>query len=124
ERWLSQQRQGSVLVHEYEKLLEQLPLAIDEMADFLGAELDEGQKRAIATELDINSAYEKSRARKIPFEHVRRRINILLGRRVSFADDHLMLHPQHVSSHKGAIGIWRDELDVDEVAVIEQRFGR
>lgn len=123
EKWLSQLPQGSVLVQDYEKLLRSLPQAIKEIADFLGIPAEEKTISSIRDELDIASAYSRSRAKQVPFEHIRRKIKFLLGKKATFADNELMLHPGHVSSHKGEIGIWENTLTENEISIIERHFG-
>ncbi|MBK1696663.1 sulfotransferase domain-containing protein [Rhodovibrio salinarum] len=123
EEWLMTRPQSEILVQNYEELLNSLPLAIKNVANFLNVHLDPNIVQDIEKELNIEEAYSRSRKRKVPFEHLRRRINFVLGRKANFADEELMLHPQHVSGHKGAIGIWRDHLTDDELQEIKRVFG-
>lgn len=113
-----------VLVQEYADLLNDLQNSISKIANFLGIEVDAGHIATIAKELDINVAYDRSRNKKIPFEHLRRRINRILRRKINFADEELMLHPEHVSPHKGRIGIWQDNLTQEELAELDRQFGK
>jgi hypothetical protein len=122
ERWLLKCDKNDVLVQEYEMLLLNLPKAVQEISDFFGVKLSEPQISAIADELNINAAYDLSRQKKVLFEHTRRRIKMLFGGKITFADDELMLHPEHVSKHKGEIGIWKDALSAEEVSMIEDNF--
>ena len=122
EEWLARRPPGHVLVQDYERLLTRLPEAVGEVARFFGAELSAPEIARIAAELDINKAYARSRARKVPFEGIRRRLNFLLGRKTAFADDELMLHPGHVSEHRGQIGIWRERLTGNDLAAVESMF--
>lgn len=123
EKWLLERPSSQVLIQEYGLLLNDLPVAIAEVAGFIGADLDSAQVSRISEELSLDSAYDRSRSRKAPFEHLRRRINRLLGRKVAFADDELMLHPNHVSEHRGKIGIGEACLNPEELRVINEAFG-
>lgn len=123
EGWLAVRPEGEVLVQDYALLLTALPEAVREVADFLGARLPEAEVARIAGALGIDRAYVRSRARKVAFEGVRRRLNFLLGRGAVFADRELMLHPEHVSEHRGQIGIWRERLSPPEIEAIEEALG-
>ncbi|WP_162308081.1 sulfotransferase domain-containing protein [Segeticoccus rhizosphaerae] len=123
ESWLTNGPRGRVLTQDYEVLLTDLRRAVQEVADFVGVKLTADTVDALVAELNIDAAFQKSRSRRVPLEHWRRRANRLLGRQVQFADKELMLHPQHVSKHKGKIGAWATGLDAHEVAAIEARFG-
>lgn len=123
ERWLAEHSRSSVLVQDYQTLLVELPEAIEEISRYLGAGLTKEKIARISAELDIRIAYQKSRTKRLMFEHLRRRVNMVLGRKMNFADDELMLHPEHVSAHRGEIGIWKSSLTPEELAVIEKHFG-
>lgn len=123
EDWLRGRPEGSVLVQDYDTLLNGLPVAIDQISDFLDADLDRDAAVKIASELNIEDAYRKSRKKRVPFETIRRRIAMLLGRKVAFADERLMLHPAHVSNHKGQIGVWQTALDAADLKTLEAHFG-
>jgi hypothetical protein len=122
EQWLIERKPEHVLVQDYPLLLRELSEATDQIANFLNVEIEQQLKSAILSELNVDIAYQRSRQKKIPFEHLRRRINRLLGRRIAFADDQLMLHPRHVSEHKGEIGVWEKGLSPEEIEAIRQRF--
>lgn len=122
ERWLTRNPAGSVLVQDYETLLTALPTAVQEVSQFLNADLNAEEIGEISGQLDIKVAYKKSRAKTPRFEHWRRRANILLGRKVAFADDELMLHPEHVSTHRGEIGIWKNALTAEDLSTVERHF--
>ncbi|PZT91817.1 MAG: hypothetical protein DI637_01420 [Citromicrobium sp.] len=123
EHWLQNGPKGKVLVQEYQLLLTDLSAAMEQLSSFVSANLDDAQKAQLLNELGIDSAYEKSRQKRVPFEHFRRRIGRLLGMKTVFADEKLMLHPNHVSAHKGEMGIWQTALDQSDVELIEAQFG-
>lgn len=123
ERWLLSRPSNDVLIQDYALLLHDLPEAVRQVATFEGASLPETVIAAISNELSIASAYEKSRQKTPRFEHLRRKINRLLRRKVIFADPKLMLHPNHVSEHRGQIGIGRKMLSPAEIAAVEKAFG-
>ena len=123
ERWLMERPADRVLIQNYALLLNDLPKAVRQIAAFEGANLDENILDAISEELSINSAYEKSRQKTPRFEHLRRKISRLLRRKITFADEDLMLHPNHVSEHRGQIGIGREKLSKTEIAAVQSAFG-
>ena len=123
EKWLLQRRREDVLIQDYSLLLNDLPEAVRQVAVFEGAALDDALLGSISEDLSIDSAYEKSRRKTPRFEHVRRKVSRLLGRKIAFADDELMLHPNHVSEHRGQIGIGRQMLHQGEIAAIRNAFG-
>lgn len=123
ERWLMARPAKTVLVQDYALLLNDLPEAVRQVAAFEGATLDANMISAIAEDLSITSAYEKSRQKTPRFEHLRRKISRLLGRKIAFADDELMLHPNHISEHRGQIGIGREKLAEAEIAAVGSAFG-
>jgi len=123
ERWLLARPEGEVLIQDYALLLNDLPEAVRQVAAFSGINLDDSVLAAISDELSIASAYEKSRQKAPRFEHLRRKISRLLGRKITFADDELMLHPNHVSEHRGQIGIGREKLSEAEIEALRSAFG-
>lgn len=123
ERWLLARPADQVLIQDYAVLLDDLPEAVRQVAAFEGAQLDDSVLDTISDELSITSAYEKSRQKTPRFEHLRRKFSRLLGRRITFADDELMLHPNHVSEHRGQIGIGRTKLSKAEISAVENAFG-
>lgn len=123
ERWLLTRPADQVLIQDYALLLDDLPGAVRQVAAFEGAQLDDSVLAAISNELSITSAYEKSRQKTPRFEHLRRKISRLLGRKITFADDELMLHPNHVSEHRGQIGIGRAKLSGAEIEAMRNAFG-
>lgn len=123
ERWLLARPTDQVLIQDYALLLNNLPEAVRQVATFEGAQLDDSQLAAISEELSITSAYEKSRQKAPRFEHIRRKINRVIGRKITFANDELMLHPNHVSEHRGQIGVGLKKLSEAEVATIRSAFG-
>lgn len=123
EKWLLGRDDVSVLIQSYDLLLNDLPQAIREISNFQQADISEADIAAIAADLGIESAYQKSHQKTARFEHFWRRLNRLLGRKVSFADDELMLHPNHVSEHKGQIGIGEQMLSAEDIAVLRAKFG-
>ena len=123
ERWLLSRPPSDVLIQDYALLLNDLPKAVRQGGAVEGADLQNSVIAAISDELSISSAYAKSRQKTPHFEHLRRKINRLLGRKVIFADAELMLHPNHVSEHRGQIGIGRKMLTPAEIAAVETAFG-
>lgn len=123
ERWLLARPADRVLIQDYALLLNDLPKAVRQVAAFEGADLDDNALGAISDELSITSAYEKSRQKTPRFEHLRRKISRLLRRKITFADEELMLHPNHVSEHRGQIGIGRKKLSEAEIAAVKSAFG-
>lgn len=125
EKWLHEFAAdgGSVLAQDYARLLHDLPGSVREVEQFFGIRLSDADRDAIVAELSIDNAYKESRAKTVRFEHLRRRVGRLLGRRPVFANEALMLHPRHVSEHKGQIGVWRDNLSARELSEIENAFG-
>jgi len=122
EQWLIARPAGEVLIQDYSLLLDDLPTAVRQIATFEGADVDETKLDRISDELSISSAYEKSRRKTPKFEHFRRKINRLFGRKITFADRELMLHPNHVSEHRGMIGIGQTKLSASEIDVIRRAF--
>lgn len=123
EAWLLDRQSGDVLIEDYSALLNDLPGAVVKAAGFLGVSLDRAQIDAIASELSLEQAYTRSRREQPMFEHFWRRLNRLLGRNISFADNELMLHPNHVSEHKGRVGIGQERLSGDDLDAIAKAFG-
>ena len=39
-----------------------------------------------------------------------------------FQDDRTLLHPDHISKSKGAVGVWRKELTEEEIRIISNRY--
>lgn len=122
ERWLLGRPNREVLIQEYRLLLDDLPTAIRQIAEFCDSPLNEYFIMQISDELSIEKAYNKSRKSPVRFEHWRRRLNRLLRREIAFADQQLMLHPNHVSEHRGQIGVGKLHLSSDELATIEHTF--
>jgi hypothetical protein len=123
ERWLLTRPKGQVLFQDYPSLLNQLSGSISQVSTFLAAGLDEDKITEISTELSISSAYNKSRQKKPKFEHIRRKFKRLFGGSINFADAELMLHPNHVSEHRGQLGIGLEKLTDAEINTIKQKFG-
>ncbi len=123
ENWLLQRPAVDVLIQDYSLLLENLPEAVRQIAAFEKTEPGANVIDRISGELSIASAYEKSRRKTPRFEHLRRKISRLTGRKIAFADDELMLHPNHVSEHRGRIGIGRNKLPPAEIEAIRETFG-
>lgn len=123
EDYLASLKPQSVLCQPYVSLFQNLPDAIVEISSFLKAELSLKQFEAILSDVNIDIAYTKSRKRKVPFEHLRRRISTLLRIKTAFSDEQLMLHPKHVSEHKGQIGIWKTKLNKEHQAMLKEEFG-
>ncbi|WP_417250206.1 sulfotransferase domain-containing protein [Celeribacter sp.] len=123
EDWLLSRPSEHVLVQDYTLLLNDLPEAVRQIATFSDAPLSETTVEEISRSLSIDSAYEKSRRKTPKFEHLRRKINRAMGRKIAFADDELMLHPNHVSEHRGQVGIGRAKLSPAEITTIENAFG-
>ncbi|NVK49918.1 MAG: sulfotransferase domain-containing protein [Cyclobacteriaceae bacterium] len=114
---------SQVLKQDYQVLRYSLEKAITEIGQFLNLNADKNLVNDIFNELNIDVAFEKSRAKKIPFEHFRRKLAILFRRPVKFADEHHMYHPNHVSRNKGESGQWKENLTQDEISEIDSRFG-
>lgn len=123
EKWLLDNRGAQVLIQDYALLFGDLTKALTQIAGFVGAEIDDDAIATFAEELSVEVAYDKSRQSTLRFEHLRRRINRLLGRKVFFANTELMLHPNHVSEHRGQIGIGVQELSSNDLAAIDSAFG-
>jgi len=123
EKWLLNRPETQVLIQDYTQLLNKLPSAITDVSNFIDAKIASKTINALAAELSIESAYKRSRQSTPHFEHLRRRVNRLLGRKITFADDELLLHPNHVSEHRGQIGIGRHRLNADDLKTLQAAFG-
>jgi hypothetical protein len=113
---------GQYLLQDYVKLRDELPIEISRVAAFFGIVLTEQELLQITEKLSLDKAYDRSRKKRLPFEHLWRRVCIGLGLPVRFADDELRLHPKHVSDHKGASEIWQKILTPEEVELIHNEL--
>lgn len=124
EQWLLRRDSDVVLIQDYKSLRYQLASSIGAIAGFMGVELFGEDIAALERELCIDTAYQRSRKQCPKLEHFRRRATRVLGLRPKFADSELMLHPNHVSEHRGEVGVGRRMLSESEIAVIESTFGQ
>ena len=122
EEWLRTLPSEKVLVQRYEDLVSQLDREIASVAQFLGAQLADEMVVDLSRELGIDEAYRRGRARRVRFEHLRRWAARLRRGRAVFADDELMLHPNHVSEHMGRPGVGKECLSPAELAEVEHHF--
>lgn len=111
-----------LLEQTYQSLRYELEGAVSEVNAFLSADLNERTIKSIALDLDIEKAYAKSRVKKIPLEGLRRRFAFLFKTKFPYADTEMMLHVNHVSEHKGEVGVWKTKLSASEVDVITNKF--
>lgn len=124
EMWLRQiPKVEKVFVQEYESLFRDMACGLDGLANFLESPVSQTYRETLLERFDIDVAYKRSRKKKVSFERARRRLAFLLNRSVKFADEELMLHPNHVSEHKGSPGIWREHFSRQELKKIQQELG-
>jgi hypothetical protein len=122
EAWLLKQNRDCVQFQEYEVLLNTLDVACSELMEFLSLELKTADILEISNELSLENAYDRSRRKTVRFEHLKRIFNRVLGRKIDFSDAELMLHPNHVSDHKGKMGIGREGLSEGEIQKVKKAF--
>lgn len=111
-----------VLEQTYHTLRYELESAVMDVNEFLLTDLNADSLEKIVSELDIEKAYIKSRMKKIPFEGVRRKLAFLFKTKFPYADSEMMLHANHVSEHKGETGVWRSQLNQEQVTMMENKF--
>lgn len=141
------QRLPNALIQRYEHFTRQQGEAIRELSDYLETPLDDAEVGEIITACDVEAMrkvadQEASGCKKRIFKriwHFNRRLpikTVLL--RLGFPlplwirlrnwvrpyDNRTLLRPDHVSKEGGASGVWRGALEVDEINMIEGRYGK
>lgn len=114
---------GGVLMQRYEDVVSDLHGAAKQMADFLGVELSDDVADLIVSECSIGKAVEKTGQMQGTFRAGVRKLLKFAGVSWDVFDQESLLHPDHVSNSKGAIGVWRSALPRAELSQIEKQFG-
>lgn len=135
----------SVLMQRYERIINDLPATTHEIANFLGLQptndlvsrvaeensLEKAQRTAINTSHDFGKIVKSALMRiglRLRIKDIMRVIGVPESWRRSlrdaliFQDDQTLLHPDHISKNKGAVGFWRKELAEEEIRVISIRY--
>lgn len=120
---LSSGRPDNTLVSRYEVFSHNISVECQKIGAFLGVDVQDDEARQIDRELNVDTAYRKSRAPAgSTLRHLVRRINFRLLGRVVYKDQELRLHANHVSEYKGRSKYYREVLSADDVARIEEAF--
>lgn len=134
-------QKDSLLTQTYTQLRHELKFCITELGSFLDTELTDQNRDLIYESLNIESVAERlpkfPAARAAILKSARNmRIGSFLrhfGLSVTSIEKYKILvkagrnpgsfHYNHVSQHKGKIGLWTDKLDPIDVAIIEDQYG-
>lgn len=108
----------NVFFQSYDKLYNDLPGAIADIAAFLEVPLTSEDCSRIADENSIGSQID-SRSKRTP---IPKRIGSILRRRTY--DPRTLLHSDHISATNGKDGDWLNQFSDEEISFMNIRFGR
>jgi len=136
-----------ILMQKYEIVMKDIPSATREIADYLGFPANDTLIDSIAEENSLERAVESTAktssdfllrikaillrsGSKLQLDEILRRVgmpeNWVCGIRDRLLYQHPtnLLHPDHISKNKGAVGVWKYGLTADEIQIISNRFRR
>ncbi|GIX06362.1 MAG: hypothetical protein KatS3mg115_0765 [Candidatus Poribacteria bacterium] len=128
------QGRGKVLWQRYEEVIEDLPQAVRETAVYLGLDADESVVQEVAEACSLQSALRvmlqvrreilrKARehfSTPISTRAIKKLIEESLG--IAVGDPVSLIHWDHISSHRGRPGVWKEKLSAQEVQELTSRY--
>lgn len=111
-----------VLWQKYEEVVGDLSSAIKSQAAFLGLKPSEDVVHQVVEECSMPEAKRSTDSLlMVTMRFVQQALH-KIGVRFTYYDKHSLLHPDHISKNRGAIGIWQQELAEEEIAMLTERY--
>lgn len=120
-----------VLWQRYEEVIRDLPTAVHTVTNFLSLHPSQDTTTVVAEECSLESVRKSAEqlrggliAKLYSLQSLLQHIGIPIAILGENYDRRTLLHPDHISESAGAIGMWRTELDRQELNVITERYGK
>lgn len=132
---------GSILIQSYRELTYEFERSIKDLADYLGVSLTQSQLESIKEKLNIDSVaaqLDRTTGLRNFLVYINRRLRLAsslravgvpagviarLSRLIKREGNGAQFHYNHISKHRGRVGVWKEVLDSDDVEMIERRYG-
>lgn len=131
----------SMLIQGYKELTCEFERSIKDLADYLGVSLTQPQIEGIKAKLNIESVaakLDRSAGLRKFLVYINSRLRLAsslralgvpagviarLSRAIKREGNGAQFHYNHVSKHRGRVGVWKEVLDSNDVEKIERRYG-